>query len=266
MMKLNNLKAKVAVVALALSSALPASAALTNTDGGNSSLMLTVWNGTVSYTRNLGTTLSGFLTSYGDVSSHLFAGDSVFTTAFGTTAATALNWNIVAGDNLNTGSTNPAQTLVTGPQGGGLDLFNGATIGIANANINTQMAFMNSACGAASSCTVAAGANGDGGATGWSNLNAFTFETAGIGAVDAQSVPVKLAMYLFASNASGPGANGATTQFSVNGQESYWTLDAATGNVTWNVASVPVPAAVWLLGSGLLGLIGVGRRKAALVA
>lgn len=32
---------------------------------------------------------------------------------------------------------------------------------------------------------------------------------------------------------------------------------------TGDVAAVPVPAAVWLLGSGLLGLIGVARRKAA---
>jgi hypothetical protein len=30
-----------------------------------------------------------------------------------------------------------------------------------------------------------------------------------------------------------------------------------------SVSSVPLPAAVWLFGSGLLGLIGVGRRKAA---
>jgi hypothetical protein len=29
------------------------------------------------------------------------------------------------------------------------------------------------------------------------------------------------------------------------------------------VAAVPVPAAAWLLGSGLLGLVGVARRKAA---
>lgn len=29
----------------------------------------------------------------------------------------------------------------------------------------------------------------------------------------------------------------------------------------WKVATVPVPAAVWLFGSGLLGLIGMARRK-----
>ena len=30
---------------------------------------------------------------------------------------------------------------------------------------------------------------------------------------------------------------------------------------TWQMSSVPVPAALWLFGSGLIGLIGVARRK-----
>ena len=43
-------------------------------------------------------------------------------------------------------------------------------------------------------------------------------------------------------------------------------LDKATGYAAWavrsgDVSAVPVPAAVWLFGSGLLGLIGVVRRK-----
>lgn len=35
------------------------------------------------------------------------------------------------------------------------------------------------------------------------------------------------------------------------------------GTVEMGVSEVPVPAAAWLLGSGLLGLVGVARRKAA---
>ncbi len=41
-----------------------------------------------------------------------------------------------------------------------------------------------------------------------------------------------------------------------NGQ---WEIDATLGKVSYTV--VPVPAAVWLLGSGLVGLIGISRRR-----
>ena len=45
-----------------------------------------------------------------------------------------------------------------------------------------------------------------------------------------------------------------------------WVDYTAFGHYAWavrpgDVAAVPVPAAVWLFGSGLLGLIGVARRK-----
>jgi hypothetical protein len=44
-----------------------------------------------------------------------------------------------------------------------------------------------------------------------------------------------------------------------------WTLSANdTGNsysMTITATAVPIPAAVWLLGSGLLGLIGIARRR-----
>lgn len=39
-----------------------------------------------------------------------------------------------------------------------------------------------------------------------------------------------------------------------NGQTGYWTMDG-TATV------VPIPAAAWLMGSGLLGLVGVARRR-----
>jgi hypothetical protein len=34
-------------------------------------------------------------------------------------------------------------------------------------------------------------------------------------------------------------------------------------NIAFNVQAVPVPGAVWLFGSAIVGLIGFGRRKAA---
>jgi hypothetical protein len=40
--------------------------------------------------------------------------------------------------------------------------------------------------------------------------------------------------------------------------EATWTLDSE-GVLTYS--AVPLPPAVWLLGSALLGLVGVARRK-----
>jgi hypothetical protein len=40
----------------------------------------------------------------------------------------------------------------------------------------------------------------------------------------------------------------------------YHPVDDITGHVGADVAAVPIPAAVWLLGSGLLGLVGIRRR------
>lgn len=39
-----------------------------------------------------------------------------------------------------------------------------------------------------------------------------------------------------------------------------WMVDPNTGTVSY-VSAVPVPAAVWLFGSGLLGLVGISRRR-----
>jgi hypothetical protein len=45
--------------------------------------------------------------------------------------------------------------------------------------------------------------------------------------------------------------------------DAQWMVNGQTGTVSYvSVAPIPVPAAVWLMGSGLLGLIGIARRRA----
>ena len=43
----------------------------------------------------------------------------------------------------------------------------------------------------------------------------------------------------------------------------FWPAQGAISHVSIYGSAVPVPAAVWLFGSGLLGLIGIARRKKA---
>jgi hypothetical protein len=52
------------------------------------------------------------------------------------------------------------------------------------------------------------------------------------------------------------------TSFTLEGNSfATVTLLASLGNVQASASAVPVPAAAWLFGSALIGLVGVGRRK-----
>jgi hypothetical protein len=53
------------------------------------------------------------------------------------------------------------------------------------------------------------------------------------------------------------GSNGTNIAYSL-GQVSF---DGSTLSFTGNVLPTPLPAAAWLFGSGLLGLLGIGRRR-----
>jgi len=73
------------------------------------------------------------------------------------------------------------------------------------------------------------------------------------------NTPFHFQAALYADAASGAVANfGNTAAISVSLPEGY--TFGSSSNVLLT-APVPVPAAVWLFGSGLLGLIGVARRK-----
>lgn len=88
--------------------------------------------------------------------------------------------------------------------------------------------------------------------TGW---NTSTVAGAGMGTAVSGALP------LIANSIGGsPMIAGPFTGFNANFDIQTLTVTSITPDAP---AAVPVPAAAWLLGSGLLGLVGVARRKAA---
>ena len=68
--------------------------------------------------------------------------------------------------------------------------------------------------------------------------------------------------YTFTTPTGADVSGGVTLQLKADcGANPGCTVDAYFDNISVNVEAVPVPAAVWLFGSGLLGLVGVARRR-----
>ena len=108
-----------------------------------------------------------------------------------------------------------------------------------------------STIGPGTTFTRSSGGTGDltgvsfGGSPNISVPNGYTFG-------DALSGSMTIAGHTFSSLGLSPGV-----------YEWTWGSGATADSFKLNVGAVPIPAAVWLFGSGLLGLIGVARRKKA---
>lgn len=80
------------------------------------------------------------------------------------------------------------------------------------------------------------------------------------------SVGSSLGFYDMVPTTSGLSHTNVITPYANANGAGFWFL-STSGDLTWNVplaaSTVPLPAAVWLLGSGLLGLAGIGRRRLA---
>jgi hypothetical protein len=64
--------------------------------------------------------------------------------------------------------------------------------------------------------------------------------------------------------ASGARTGTTLTNFLGSGDYTVWLRESKTNDdfsLTFKVTSVPVPAAFWLMGSALLGLVGFNKRR-----
>ena len=85
----------------------------------------------------------------------------------------------------------------------------------------------------------------------------------------ASVTPYSDSLQMFAMDMQGPAPMAATENSAgvVSGDfigiKAYFDIGSGNSMHVTSVSAVPVPAAVWLFGSGLIGLIGFARRKAA---
>jgi len=284
------MKLKFLVAAVAIVAAGQASAAIVTSASGNGELFLSVYDSVAqkSYTRDLGLTIDQFsptgavavasgstlvfdptatpAVAAGNVLSSgyklTFGADSLLASFMGTAGQlnAGITWGIGATDALGVNrylsTSNAAASTIGLLTGGQLRAFKNADVYLAAANgLGTNLTGTNGSSTALPSDGAAYVANNMGdnwvGNANFSSManvgtaqNFFQLSTVGTGS----TTKIAVAQY---QNLDGAAA---------------WNL-AADGTLTYATApapsAVPVPAALWLLGSGLIGMVGVARRKAA---
>jgi hypothetical protein len=248
-----------AAAALALASSM-ASAAI-NVSSTPDLLLVAYDPATAStYTRDLGVSLSALTTNQ----TFNAPANSIFASQFTGVATSAIQWNVVALNNVN-GSQ---QSWTTGD----ISQFND----LHNNDVTSLSGVVTASLGGFTQLDLAANGyyKGNGEYTGVKNGNdqtngqvfandfAYGFPVSGNGVGTSQN-------FLHTAN------DGTTTQLAVNAslaafgdgsdvKGGYFTLTDAGGDLTWTtsaVAAVPLPAAVLLFAPALMAMFGIGRRR-----
>lgn len=261
------MKMKTIVALMALAAAGAANAALTTGDKATgSSLFLEAWDTTsgVGMVQDLGKTFETGLTMGQSGSLSVNLNSAAFASLLGAdTAGTNLNWHVygtLEGDQTYSGfglltTVRQLPVAAFGPDNSQLGILINSQIGIPGSghigNINAVLGA--ATVGNIASTNAAYGANNGGAYFG--NFLGGDSSKKGFGALDFYSFTNDPNTFALVSTKLTGGGGG----------DGKFTL-ASNGTLTFNApsapAAVPVPAAAWLFGSGLLGLVGIGRRRA----
>jgi hypothetical protein len=258
--------------ALMAASSAFADIALPSTGNGELALFVTDTGTGNSYVKGLGVTMDSILTNgnvattpAGDIGYSLptvnLSSDSAFTSLISGATGTII-WGVMGADSVGSNLVSAPRRLVLTSGGVVSNAPSNTTISGTTADIESYFNSVNGNIPGATAGDLASvagtgntgGMFGNAGTAGAAATGGFT---SGIGL--SGSLGNTLNFYMFtSSNTSGlasAGGGNAGKAFTL----ASLTLTSAGLS---SVSSVPLPAGVWLLGSGLLGMFGVGRRRA----
>jgi len=255
-----NMKMKALAAALALSAAGTANAGIDSFGSGNGELFFSIRDNVAqtSYALDMNVTMN----AWDENANQSWAADSTLTSFLGAGSGD-YSWAVMAGDSNNGGSIGGLRYLSTSAAGtaanwgtetnGGLNDYNildtGLLIGV-NAKLDGAPGSVPGTLG--DSATFVTGESGyfNSNMDTWSGNAPVNAASAGIGGTQS---------FYFLTN-----SNVTTNPFlaaqKINVTEQVGTFTLA-GNGDLNYVATPIPAAVWLLGSAMVGLVGVARRR-----
>jgi hypothetical protein len=251
-----HMKIKFLVAAVAIAACGQASATIVSNNNGDGSneAFLSAWDAVTntSYVQDLGVTYNDLFNNLSNSSYSISqAVDSaVWTQAFGSANMSDIVWNVaVANPSLPDSSNKLTNYGVIGTYNGNPSVNFTAPVAVENAIQKTdQFAQSQAGTGPAYYGDAGGGYAGDP-AWSWNYGQTFTgVNTAGLG--------TDLNMYFYGIQLGG---RSYVTSAPVEAA-GVWSFDGKAINYG-AVSTVPVPAAIWLMGSGLIGMVGVARRK-----
>jgi len=177
--------------------------------------------------------------------------------SLGQSMGNTIEWAVMGGTWTKYGSATAGDkylTTLTTP--GSLGTTTGGSLSNWSTGLGNTLSAVASNAGSANSVfasTVAAGGIWDGTLGGTATFNASNWY--GFGASNVITGLTSATLYSVTS--------GSTAAHNSVATDGTLTLTASGLSYVAQTSTVPLPAAIWLLGGGLLGMFGIGRRKAA---